>query len=64
MMDKRENNDFMTNFVLINYSPNRRIIDDQQPIDDFELHNCYFCNRVFLNSCYEKIKKWQKTKKF
>ena len=50
MMDKRENNDFMTNFVLINYSPNRRIIDDQQPIDGFELHNCYFCNRVFFNS--------------
>ena len=50
MMDKRENNDFMTDFVFINYSPNRRIIDDQQPIDDFELHNCYFCNRVFLNS--------------
>ena len=29
MMDKRENNDFMTDFVFINYSLNRRIIDDQ-----------------------------------
>ena len=47
MMDKRENNDFMTDFVFINYSPNRRIIDDQQPIDDFELCNCYFCNSFF-----------------
>ena len=45
--DKRENNDFMTDFVFINYSPNRRIIDDQQPIDDFELCNCYFCNSFF-----------------
>ena len=43
MMDKRENNNFMTDFVLINYSPNRRIIDDQEPIDDFEVCNCYFC---------------------
>ena len=48
MMDKRENNDFMTDFVLINYSPNRRIIDDQQPIDDFELCNCYFCIFFFF----------------
>ena len=47
MMDKRENNDFMTDFVLINYSPNRRIIDDQQPIDNFELCNCYFCKSIF-----------------
>ena len=29
MMDKRENNDFMTHFVYINYCLNRRIIDDQ-----------------------------------
>ena len=29
MMDKRENNDFMTDFVFINYSLNHRIIDDQ-----------------------------------
>ena len=48
MKDKRENNDFMTDFVFIFYSPNRRIIDDQQPIDDFELCNCYFCNSFFL----------------
>ena len=47
MKDKRENNDFMTDFVFIFYSPNRRIIDDQQPIDDFELCNCYFCNSFF-----------------
>ena len=47
MMDKRENNDFMTDFVFINYYPNRRIIDNQQPIDDFELCNCYFCNSFF-----------------
>ena len=46
-MDKRENNNFMTDFVFINYSSNRRIIDDQQPIDDFELCNCYFCNHFF-----------------
>ena len=42
MMDKRENNDFITDFVFINYSPNRRMIDDQQPIYDLELCNCYF----------------------
>ena len=47
MMDKRENNDFMTDFVFINYSLNRRIIDDQKPIDDFELCNCYFCDSFF-----------------
>ena len=47
MMDKRENNDFMTDYVFINYSPNRRIINDQQPINDFELCNCYFCNSFF-----------------
>ena len=47
MMDKRKNNDFMTDFVFINYSPNRKIIDDQQPIDDFELCNCYFCIYFF-----------------
>ena len=29
MMDKRENNDFMTDFVFINYSLNHRITDDQ-----------------------------------
>ena len=39
-IDKRENNDFMTDFVFMNYSRNHRIIDDQQPIDDFELCNC------------------------
>ena len=42
MMDKRENNYFMTDFVFIDYSANRRMIDDQQLIDDFELCNCYF----------------------
>ena len=47
MMDKRENNNFMTDFVFIDYSPNRRIIDDQQPIDDFELCKCYFCISFF-----------------
>ena len=47
MIDKRENNDFMTDFVFMNYSPNRRIIDDQQPIDDFGLRNCYFCISFF-----------------
>ena len=46
-MDKRENNDFMTDYVFVNYSPNRRIINDQQPINDFELWNCYFCNSFF-----------------
>ena len=40
MMDKRENNYFMTDFVFIDYSANRRMIDDQQLIDDFELCNC------------------------
>ena len=44
MMDKSKNNDFMTDFIFINYAPNRRIIDNQQPINDFELCNCYFCN--------------------
>ena len=29
MMDKRENNDFMTDFVFIIYSLNHRITDDQ-----------------------------------
>ena len=47
MMDKRENSDFMTDFVFINYSPSRRIKDDQQPTADFELCNCYFCNSFF-----------------
>ena len=47
MTDKREHNNFMTDFVSINYSPNHRIIDDQQPIDDFELCNCYFFNSFF-----------------
>ena len=48
MIDKRKNNDFMTDFVFINYSPNRKIIDDQQLLDDFELCNCYFCNSLFV----------------
>ena len=47
MMGKRENNDFMTDFVFINYSPNHRIIDDQQPIDDFETVTLV---TIFLNS--------------
>ena len=28
MMDKRENNDFVVDFVFTNYSPNYRIVDD------------------------------------
>ena len=32
MMDKKENNDFMTDFVFINYFPNRSILGDQQPM--------------------------------
>ena len=47
MTDKRENNDLMADFVFINYSPNRRIIGNQQPIDDFKLSSCYFCNSFF-----------------
>ena len=47
MMDESENNDFMNDFVFINCSPNRKIIVGQQPIDDFELCNCYFCNSFF-----------------
>ena len=47
-MDKRENNDFMTDFVFIDYSPNRRMIDDQQLIDDFELCNRYFYISFFV----------------
>ena len=46
-MDKSKNNDFMTDFIFKNYSPNRRIIDNQQPINDFEICNCYFCNSFF-----------------
>ena len=38
------------------------IVGDQQPIDHFELSNCYFCNS-FLNSWYEKIKKMAEKKK-
>ena len=56
-MDKRENNDFMTDFVFINYSPNRRIIDDQQPIDDFELCNCCLCNSLFRINTLVNTKK-------
>ena len=47
MMDKSKNNDFMTDFIFKNYSPNRRIIDNQQPINDFEICNCYYCNSFF-----------------
>ena len=46
MMDKRENNDLLIDFVFINYSPNRRIVD-QQSVVNFELCNCYFCNVFF-----------------
>ena len=46
MMDKRENNDLLIDFVFINYSPNRRIVD-QQTVVNFELCNCYFCNVFF-----------------
>ena len=62
MMDKRENNNFMTDFVFIDYSPNRRIIDDQQPIDDFELCKCYFCIS-FFEQLILKMKKMAENKK-
>ena len=47
MMDKREKNDLLIDFVFINYSPNRRIVDDQQSVVNFELYNCYFCSTFF-----------------
>ena len=47
MVDKRGNSDFVTDFVFINYSPSRWIIGDQQPTNDFEVCNCYFCNFFF-----------------
>ena len=37
----------MADFVIINCSPNRKTIDDQQPIGDFELCNCFFCISFF-----------------
>ena len=49
MMDKRENNDLLIDFVFISYSPNHRIVDDQQPAVNFQLCNCYFFS-TFLNS--------------
>ena len=47
MMDKRENSDLLIDFVFINYLPNRRIVDDQQSVVNFELCNCYFCSTFF-----------------
>ena len=47
MMDEIENNDFLVDFVFINYMPNRRIVDEQQSNVDFELYNCIFCGNVF-----------------
>ena len=42
MMDKRENKDFLVDFVFINYSPNQRKVDEQQPTVDLELCNYFF----------------------
>ena len=47
MMDKRENNDPLSDFVFINYLLNPRIVDDQQSVVNFELCNCYFCGAFF-----------------
>ena len=62
MMDKRENNDFIIDFVFINYSRNCRIINDQLPIDDFELCKCYFCIS-FFEQLILKMKKMAENKK-
>ena len=61
-MDKRENNYFMTDFVFIDYSANRRMIDDQQLIDDFELCNCYFYIS-FFEQLIQKNKKFAENRK-
>ena len=42
MMDKRENNDLLIDYVFINYSPNCRVVDDQQSVVNFELCKVLF----------------------
>ena len=48
MMDKKENNDLLIDFVFINYSANRRIVDDQQSVV-LNFANVIFVE-LFLNS--------------
>ena len=52
----------MADFVFINCSPNHRVINDQQPIDDFELCNCFFCIS-FFKQLIRKNKKLAENKK-
>ena len=44
----RKNNGFVTEFIFINYSPNRTIVDEkqQQPID-FDFCKCFYCATFF-----------------
>ena len=44
----RKNNDFVTEFIFINYSPNREIVDEkQQEAIDFDLCKCFYCATLF-----------------
>ena len=47
----------------ITISPNHRITDDQQLIDDFELCNCYFCISFFEHLIRKNKKNDRKYKK-
>ena len=62
-MDKRENNDLLIDFVFINYSANRRIVDDQQSAVNFELCKCYFCSSFFEKLIQIKFKMAEKKRK-
>ena len=44
----RKNNNSVSEFIFINYSPNRKIVDEKQkqPID-FDLCKCFYC-AIFL----------------
>ena len=44
----RKNNDFVTEFIFINYSPNREIVGEkQQEAIDFDLCKCFYCATLF-----------------
>ena len=49
MMDKRENNDLLVDFVFIHYLPNCSIVDNQKSVANFELAIVIFVV-LFLNS--------------
>ena len=43
-----KNNDFVTEFIFINQSPNRKTVDEkQQEAIDFDLCKCFYCATLF-----------------